>query len=353
MEAPQVSEMLAGWCADQHVYGASAGVRRPGQPDVLAASGVDGRNPDSPLSTSGKFRIGSITKTFTSAAVLDLVERGDLALDTAIERWVPTYPHAAQITIRSLLDHTSGTADQIFDDQRTYVEALLADLEREYTPAELVEVMAALPPHDVPGATYRYSNTDFNLLGLILEQVTGVPFAMLLADRFTVPMHLDATSYDIGIPDGLMHGWLALDPDGQLGTTLVRDLDVLDFPNAAMISLAYAAGGMTSTLSDLLTWVESLYGGDVLSPTTRAQLLTSPLHDEPFGGTCGLGVFGYGTRGDDGIWTAYGHTGNIIGSTSFIAWFPQSGTTVALHANVIEVPAAATIDLAFALEALS
>jgi D-alanyl-D-alanine carboxypeptidase len=353
VDAPQVSEMLATLCTDQHVYGASAAVRRPGQPDVLAAAGVDGRNPDSPMPTSGKFRIGSVTKTFTSAAVLGLVDRGDLALDTTIERWLPSYPHAAQITIRSLLDHTAGTADQIFDDQRAYVADLLADLEREYTPAELAEVMAALPPHDVPGATYRYSNTDFNLLGLILEQVTGTPFATLLAERFTGPMHLDATSYDIGIPDGLVHGWLALDPDGELGTTLERDLDVLDFPNAAMFSLAYAAGGMTSTLSDLLTWIESLYGGDVLSPAMRAQLLASPEHDEPFGGTCGLGVFGYGVRGRDGRWTAYGHTGNMIGSSSFVAFFPDSGTTVVLHANVLEVPAAATIDLAFALEALA
>jgi len=351
MDAEEISDVLARWCAEVNVIGASAGVRRVDQSDVVAAWGLDGRNPASAMPTSGRFRIGSVTKTFTSAIVLDLIDRGVLEFESTIESWLPRYPYAGEITLRSLLEHTAGTADMIFDAYADFMQLLLSDLERRFTPAEIAELMASLPAHAPPGNSYRYSNTDYNLLGLITERVSGVSFSTLLSRGITIPLGLSNTAYDDNMPDDLLHGWFDLTSDGQPRPSLERDLDVRDFPNTALITLAFAAGGMTATVVDLLAWGESLYLGDVLTPTMRKQLLASPAFPDPAGGHHGLGVFGYGERSADGSWPAYGHVGNIVGSSTFVGSFPASHTTVAIHANVLEVPSDKLVDLGFALEA--
>jgi hypothetical protein len=139
-----------------------------------------------------------------------------------------------------------------------------------------------------------------------------------------------------------MHGWFDLDAIGNAGPSSARELDVRDFPNAALISTAFAAGGMTSTLADLLAWAEALYLGEWLSPAMRALLFKSTAVADLDGVGRGLGVVGYGEQAADGSWSAYGHAGNIVGSSTFIAAFPGSGTTVALHANVQEVARSAS-----------
>lgn len=345
----RMTDLLESFAGELGVFGASAGVKRAGAPPVLSVWGVDGRNPSSDMTVGRTFRIASVTKTFTSALVLDLVDRGALTLDSTIERWVPSYPHAAQITIRALLDHTAGTADMIFDAKSEYFALLLADLDRRFTPTELVDLMASIPPYAKPGDTYRYSNTDYNLLGRILECITGVDFATLVVRKIATPLALRKTSYDDRVTDDLLHGWFDLEAIGSAGPSSPREFDVRDFPNAALISTAYAAGGMTSTLTDLLAWAESLYLDDWLSPSMRNVLLGSTAVADVDGVGHGLGVVGYGEQSADGAWAAYGHTGNIVGSSSFIAAFPRLGTTVALHANVQEVPPDRLVELACAL----
>ena len=328
----------------------SAGVARRGKGAALASWGLDGRNPDSPMTPSGQFRIGSVTKTFTSALVLDLIDQGDLDLDDTIERWVPTYPHAAQISVRSLLMHTAGTADMISDAFSDYTELLLADLSRRFTPRETLALMSALPAHGAPDELYRYSNTDYLLLGYILERVSGLSFAELLRSRFTTRLHLDRTTYDTALPDDLKHGWFDFESLTTADAPPTRNLDVRDFPNDALITTTFAAGGMTSSLADLLSWGAALYLGAALSPSMRALLLASPSVEDPATGRWhGLGVVAYGTRSADGSWPAYGHAGNIVGSSAFVASFPRSRTTVAIHANVQHVTTEQLVDLAFVL----
>ncbi|MEP7115930.1 MAG: serine hydrolase domain-containing protein [Ilumatobacteraceae bacterium] len=345
-----VSDVLARWGLDVDVVGASFGVRRSGRDDVFAAWGQDGANA---MPCEGSFRIASVTKTFTSALVLRLIDSGDLSLDDTIERWFPDYPHGEGITIRSLLQHTSGTADLMFDALDDYTELLLGDLERVYSPLEVVDLTAALPPHAPPDRSYRYSNTDYILLGALAEQVCLEPFATLITREFAAPLGLTDTGYDLGVPDDLLHGWFGLNSDGQPDPARHRELDVRDFPNSALISLAYSAGGMTSTLRDLLSWGEALYVGPTLSRSSTDRLLASPEFGDPDGGCHGLGVFAYGSRRPDGSWPAYGHTGNIIGSSTFLGTFPSATTTtttiVAIHGNVLEVPSAKLVELGFAL----
>jgi Beta-lactamase class C and other penicillin binding proteins len=329
--------------------GASIALRTRGQADISGAWGFDGPNP---MPTNGRFRIASVTKTFTSALALDLVDRGELRFAATIDRWLPAFPNGDAITVRSLLQHTSGTADMIFDAYPDYLQMLLSDLEYQYTPAEVVDLMAALPPHHDPGRSYRYSNTDYVLLGLVLERVTDATFATLVNDRIATQLGLADTSYDLDVPTELLHGWFDLSSEGQPGGALVRDLDIRDFPNTALISLAYAAGGLTSSLTDLLSWADALYLGEFLSAPMRQELLASPAFEDPAGGRHGLGVFGYGGELPDGDWPAYGHTGNIVESSAFVAAFPRSSTTVAIHTNVLEVPTEMMLQLAFVLESL-
>jgi hypothetical protein len=100
----------------------------------------------------------------------------------------PSYPHAKRISVLSLLTHTAGTADMTSDAFSDYTQLLLADLGRRFTPEDLISLMAALPAHAAPEESYRYSNTDYLLLGCIAERVSGVSFAELLSRRFTTPL---------------------------------------------------------------------------------------------------------------------------------------------------------------------
>ena len=341
--------VLAGWCEKYFVPGARAGVRHLGGSDRFVATGVDGRWPDTPMTARGSFRIGSVTKTFTSAIVLDLVSRGDLSLDTTIQQLVGDYPHADAITVRHLLEHTAGTADPLFDDQSGMFGLLLADLERSFEPHEVIDLARALKPFAAPGESYRYSNTDYHLLGLVAEQIRQQPFSAALREVCTAPLHLERTIITPSTPDDMVHGWFDLDLDRPPGIVRARNLDVLSFPATALVTSAYSAGGVTSTLGDLLTWGEALYLGTALPAETRNELLASPVHADPDAGVHGLGVFGFGQQSADGRWDAYGHTGNIIGSSTFLAAFPRYGATVAVHANVQEVTSHALAEVGSAL----
>jgi len=331
-------------------FGVSAGFVRDGEPATFAAWGVDARDPDTPTTATGRFLIGSVTKTFTSALILDLVDRDLLSLDDTIERWFPQYPHAAQISIRSLLTHTAGTGDMTFDDFPELIALLLTDLTRRFRPDEVIALAAALSPHAVPDASYRYSNTDYHLLGSVAERVSGRAFAELVGERITAPLGLDQTAYGDDALDDLKHGWFDIGSVGSADATAQRDQDVKSFPLMALITTAYAAGGMTSSLADLLAWGAALYLGSALSPSMRGRLLASPSVEDPESGRWhGFGVVGYGARKPDGTWPAYGHAGNIVGSSAFVASFPELRTTVAIHANVQEVTTEAFVDLAFDL----
>jgi D-alanyl-D-alanine carboxypeptidase len=257
------------------------------------------------------------------------------------------------MSIRSLLTHTAGTADSTADAFPQYLELLLTDLSRVFAPTEVVELMAALTPHAVPDASYRYSNTDYQILGVIAEHVSARPFATLIQD-LAQRLDLRHTRYDVSLPADLKHAWFDIESVGTAGATPQRDQDANDFPNEALITTAYAAGGMTSSLADLLAWGDALYLGDALSASMREQLLASPSIEDPDTGRGhGFGVAGYGTLAADGSWSAYGHEGNVVGSSAFVASFPNSRTTVAIHANIQEVSTEALIDLAFDLERIT
>jgi CubicO group peptidase (beta-lactamase class C family) len=211
-------------------------------------------------------RIGSITKTFIGTLILQLVGEGKLGLDEPIQRWAPQVPNAQHITVREILNMSSGLYDYS-DDQQWGRQALAPTeqlLARQWAPEQLVRVAVAHKPYFAPGKGYHYSNTNLILLGLIIEQVTGRPVQDVLRTRILQPLGLTHTIFPTtaAMPSPHLHGYTVT--GGRL--TEVNTM--------ANMSAAWTAGAMISTLADLHTWAQALATGRLLSPALQKQRLT-------------------------------------------------------------------------------
>ncbi|NML66679.1 serine hydrolase [Hymenobacter sp. RP-2-7] len=259
-----------------------------------------------------RFRIGSLSKQFTAVLVLQLVEQGQLKLDGTVADYLPDYPLPAgrQITLHQLLSHTAGLPDFT----RLPVFAELARQPR--TPAQLVASFAQEPLEFAPGTQFAYSNSGYVLLGAILERVTGQPYGQLLRERIARPLRLTATSYDLALPTG----------PGR-ATGYGSGADSLTAAFALNPTLAYAAGGITSTAPDLYRWSQALDGNKVLSAASR-QRLFAPVRNHYAYGWLALTT----ALGPDSLRTQE-HNGAINGFTSLLVRVPQRQQCLVLLDN--------------------
>jgi D-alanyl-D-alanine carboxypeptidase len=228
-----------------------------------------------------------------------------------------------------------------------YAALVLADLERVFTIDEAVAIAAALPPTGKPGIEYRYSNTGYLLLGSIIERVTNATVVDVFARRLLAPLALHGTFLDSRHrAENLAHGWMTLDPDDPLS------VDTFTFPHAAALSIAGTAGGMVSTLADLLTWTTALYGG-TLSEPLRDRLMASTRRPVSADDVHGYGVHRFARTVDgSGTIELYGHMGNLAGASAIVLYFPATSVAVVAHANVQEVDDDQFADLALGLHQL-
>lgn len=290
-------------------------------------SGVRAAGGDDPIQTADHTRIGSLTKTMTATLLLQLVQEGRVSLDDRIDRFVPDAPNGSA-TLRQVADMTSGipsyTASESFD------RKFFADPESVWTPTELVDTAKALPPSFPPGQGWEYSNTNYVLLGLVIEKVLAKPIGEVFADRIFTPLGMDESSWPGGsveIPDPHLDGLTDQgQPDGQTVDSTRRNP-----------SFASTAGAVISTVDDLQTWGEALFTGQgVLNPATqqlrRDSILTSP---PPNTATSGYGI-GIGNR--DGWW---GHDGDFPGYNTSLFHNYDSDTTIII---VINTDDAMTVD---------
>jgi D-alanyl-D-alanine carboxypeptidase len=364
-DSDAVRAALEQWAAEVHTFGAAVGIRVQGHDDVVAAVGIDDRNPDTAMRTSGRFQIASVTKTFVTAVVLSLVEEGSLRLDDTIEPWFPEIEGSDLITIRMLLSHRSGLADFARDRPDEYQAAMLADLAHRFTPRETIALSTALPARFTPGEGYSYSNTNFQILGEIAAEITQTPIGELIDQRLAKPLHLDTTSLsdESAVEPDEHHGWFTLDPaigdleDSTFDPTIARDLDILDFPRNAVATQIGAAGAMRSTVDDLLTWGTAFYGGDLLQPETLELLLaptTQPgeVDDDDTSIRYGLGTMLI-CPCDENRPHLVGHDGSTIGGRTLLAANPETGVVIVIHANVQEVALHDLVTLAGRLDLLT
>jgi D-alanyl-D-alanine carboxypeptidase len=281
--------------AHGEAYGVTFAAVREGE---VLWSGAAGRYRDgaTPLNGADPLVIGSVTKTFVSAAVLQLVEEGRLSLGDTVRKHLPQETAVTpDITIRQLLDHTSGLADVFNDTTKIGIET---HPEHAWSASEIMATLHA--PWYAPGQGWAYANTNYYLLGLVIERVTGATLADELERRFFRPLGLDSTSMLTGDPtngDSLEPAWA---------------------------TIFWASGAMSASAADLARWGDALYGEDhVLAEATRAEMMK--LNEDKYG----LGVQRIEVPGAVG----YGHTGMLKTYTSMLLHLPTENVTLALLVN--------------------
>ncbi|MFN8075075.1 MAG: serine hydrolase domain-containing protein [Kineosporiaceae bacterium] len=305
-----------------------------GRGPARAAAGLADTDPREDAVPQAQSRVGSITKSFVATVALQLVGEGRLRLDTPIGDLVPGVPNADTITLRMLMNHTSGLFNYTEDDP--FVLTLLTDPTRHWTPAELLAVAASHEPLFAPGTDWHYSNTNFVVVGMILEKVTGKPLETLIADRIVTPLGLRdtylATTADFTGPH--LHGII---PPGPLGPDPV---DTTDWTP----SWAWAAGALVSTSADLQTFYRALLRGTLLRSRELQAMRTLVPVVPGFG--YGLGL--YST--DFGCGTVWGHDGGMPGYVTVAGLSRDARQAAVLLTNAdssINPAAAATVSYGY------
>lgn len=270
------------------------------------AAGIADLRTKKPMKTDFRFRIGSVTKTFVATVLLQLAGENRLNLDDSIEKWLPGVIQGngydgKQITIRQILNHTSGIADYIqskdFD---------IMDTKKSYTAEEFVKMGISLPPDFAPGKGWSYSNTGYVLLGILIEKVTGNSYAEEIENRIIEPLELSNTFLpgNSSVIPGTKHARGYIQPDGA------SELKDVTYSNPGS-----SDGEMISTADDLNKFFSYLLGGKLLKEQQLKQMLTTvPTGREGMDGY-GLGIFE--TRLPNGV-SIWGHTGGALGFTTLV-----------------------------------
>lgn len=269
------------------------------------------------------YLIGSVTKTITSACILQLVDEGVLHLDDSLYQWLDTIQYIdPAITLRQLLRHQSGLNDVL--NNPACNAALQNNPAQVWDAVDLVNAFI-LPPLATPGGNWSYCNTNYFLLGMVIESATGRPFHVELRDRFFDRLGLSC----FGIPafevynQPVAHAWMDLNGDGTL-----EDAHNVYYPWLALNSAAGAAGGYYATASDLTRWTRTYLRGDLTSPASMAEAKTLVTASGSQGGRYGLGLMRNSFQGIE----AFGHGGDLVYSAS--SWyFPTLDMSISVLAN--------------------
>jgi D-alanyl-D-alanine carboxypeptidase len=267
------------------------------------AVGLARLHPRRPIRIGDEVRVGSITKSMVATVTLQLVGEGRLHLGDTVEHWLPgLVPGGDRTTIRMLLNHTSGIYN--YTDDPNFVPTVIANPYRYWSPRELVKLATSHPAVFPPGTSWSYSNTNYILIGLVLEKVTGLSIRTLLNRRVIKPLHLAHTFFATTgwFRGAYAHGYIppSLSGDGYLDTS--------DWPP----SWAWAAGAAVSNAPDLARFYTALLSGRLLEPWLLRQMTTTVDTGQP-GLRYGLGLFNR-TTPCGSIW---GHDGSIFGYISF------------------------------------
>lgn len=277
------------------------------------------------LGVEDQIRLASTSKAFSGAVALSLVSEGVLSLDDTIGEHSPELPNAwSEVTLRQLLNHTSGLPD--FSQSQGFQEALIENLEQAPPPADLLAFVEDEPLNFEPGSQYEYSNSDNVTVGLMVEAVTGKTYEEQLQERVFGPLGLSQTSLPSGtnLTEPFIHGY-DNDPSEQPPE---------DLSEAFAAGWAWASGGVVSTPADLNDFIRHYVGGELFDAPTRSQQfqVVEGANSEPPGpgrNSAGLGIFRYETR----CGTVWGHTGNTLGYTQFVAASPDGSRSVTVSVN--------------------
>jgi D-alanyl-D-alanine carboxypeptidase len=332
---PQLQAVLDQQQADRGIPGIGAAVAFPDGSIWTSGSGNAIVSPAEPATGDTPFVVGSITKTFITAAVMQLADAGRLSIDDPLSNWIPDFPNAQNITIRELLHHTSGIYD--YFDYPTYNTQVFLTMEgHSWTPQEILDTFVGAP-YFPPGTGYHYSNTNFILLGLVVENITGQQIGDVLQGRFFTPLGLDSTYFQGSgpPPPTAAEGYL------QRPVVLKQISDSTDYrPTISAATVAWTAGSIDASAHDIALWGDALYGGHVVSPQALDQMEQWTYYPPPIDETYGLGTRSRVIENE----RVFGHTGSIRGFDAAMWHFPQTDMTISVLTNLGQIDANPIVD---------
>ena len=311
--------------ADRAIPGVSICIARRGTPLFVKGYGWADIETRTPMDRASVCRIGSITKQFTASVILQLAQEGKLSLDDKLAVYLPDFPNAQRLELRRMLSHTSGLGNYTAVRPDLFLQASRTDRD---TPA-LVEAMKPTSEKLAyePGTDWRYSNTAYVLLGVVIEKVTGLPYAKAMEGRLFAPLGLCNTAVDDAAK---------VVPNRASGYSNDKKAES-GFDNASFIAMSFpgGAGNLRSTAQDLCDWHAQLLGGKVLAPESLKAMLTPVTLND---GKLPTGPDGKGGRQDVryGFGLAFedveghptvGHGGGIQGFASYVETFTDLGVT--------------------------
>jgi D-alanyl-D-alanine carboxypeptidase len=298
-----------------------------------------------PPSADTHFRIASNTKTMTAAVIVQMAQEGKLDLADSVSKYVPGVPNGDHITLADLLEMRSGLYNHT--DSPEVSASIDRDPTRAWTPEDVLAIAFAKPPNFPPGTAFEYSNTNYSLLGLVIERVDGKPLDRAMQDRVFGPFDLRGTSLPAltanTIPEPYSHGYLygsssvalvgtpPYPPDIQAaaraGTLLPKDYTGVNH------SFAAAAGGAISTADDLANWIQVLVAGRVFNAAYQSFWLESLRPEDPSrpnGQKYGYGI----SQMSWGPNSIYFHGGETPGYNSFIGYDPTNQVALVVWTNL-------------------
>jgi len=319
-----LQQVLDNNLVELELYGIQAALRA-GDLYWQGESGFADSARETELKQNHIMRVGSVTKIFTAPLILKLAEEGEFDLDDRISDWFPKYAQAEQITIRQLLNHSSGIYN--------YTENLWLSLEtalrpkKRWSPAEILEKTYDKEFYFKPGEGHYYSNTNYLILGLIAEKSTGKTLSALYREYIFAPFELTNTyfvPYE-GIPENLITGYdRDVLPLGEHEMTAAKN---------AFATLGFSAGAIVSTASDLRKWIDILFGLDFLNKNSLKEMMdylevADPDMQNQIGYGLGLRVLKIEEQ------VLYGHTGTIPGFGAAVFYCPEKDYSLAVMSNI-------------------
>ncbi|MEU1477297.1 serine hydrolase domain-containing protein [Streptomyces sp. NPDC005760] len=306
---------------------------KDGRSTWSTTAGVGNLRTHAPRSADDRYRVGSITKTFVSTVLLQLEAEGRLSLDDTVEKWLPGVVHGnghdgSRITVRQLLNHTSGifnyTADETFG--RTYFlkDGFFRHRYDTQTPRQLVAVAMGHKPDFAPGTSWNYSNTNYVVAGMVIQKVTGRSYGEEIRHRIIEPLHLRATSVPgtrVTVPKPSSRAYSKL---AQTATGPTYDVTELN------PSLASSAGEMISDSADLDRFYAALLKGRLLPPRQLKEMKTTVTVEGIPNAGYGLGLIDRELSCGVHVW---GHDGGIHGSSSVAVTTADGRHSLAFNFN--------------------
>ncbi len=309
--ADDVDDLVQNEMRRHPIPGLALEIVQNGKPAKIAAYGMANLEWQAPVTPETVFEIGSVTKQFTAAGILLLAQEGKLSVDDKASRYLKETPASwTNITLRHLLTHTSGL--------KNYTVLDGFETSRHLTQAQFIRRMGREPLDFQPGEAWAYCNTGFNLLGYVIENVSGQGYWAFMGERIFGPLGMNSTTNRD--PRNIIAGRASGYETNRAGHYINRDHELTD---------VFSAGAMVSTVGDLAKWNAALDGQKLLTAATEAEMWTPVRLNNGATHAYGLGWYLEPLQGRQNI----GHSGTTSGFSASIQRFPKEGLAVIVLAN--------------------